>query len=108
MITKPPAGFPRSCWNIYDAKPKKQYDTLEEAQELAKDRDGYEAYYCAYCKHFHIGRGTAKINRSMHRHPELEIELGVRVCAHLNMNDSVQSIANRCRSAKDKVFRKRR
>lgn len=105
-ITKPPSGTPRSCWNIYDAKPKKQYETLQEAAEVAEDKPTYEAYYCAHCKKYHIGRGTAKVNRSLQRFPELEIELGIRATAHLNMKDTVQAINNRCRTARDMAYRR--
>lgn len=106
MIIKPPSGYPRSCWNIYDGKPKKQYETLEEAQEIAKTREGYEAYFCSYCKHYHIGRTTTKVNHSMQRFPELELELGVRATAHLHMGDTITAINARCKSARNMVWRR--
>lgn len=106
MITKPPPGIPRSCWNIYDGKHKKKYDTLEEAKELANDKLGYQAYLCRFCDYFHIGRITKESTiQHFNRRPELEIELGTRVIAHLRMGDNIDNLKKRYRSALDVAFR---
>lgn len=53
-------------------KPKKSYDTLEEAEEVARKRNlklekgelPYSAYKCAYCGKYHIGhRASSKKHR---------------------------------------------
>lgn len=106
MITKPPPGVPRSCWNIYDAKRKKQYNTLADAAEVAKQKHNYQGYHCRYCDKYHIGRLVKQSAAQYYnRRPELEIELGTRVVSHLRMGDTLETIKKRFRSAMDISYR---
>lgn len=91
---RPPTGWPRQCWNIFDSKPKRRYQTLADAVAV---RDAKQStYYCDHCSFFHNGHTTTKSRKKViDRFEYIELELGIRAASHLLSNDAPSAIAKR-------------
>ncbi len=73
-------------------KPKKAYDTLEEAILAAKKQNSSDkqikkvvAYKCTYCCQYHIGRGKKDLTDKEKAKYRKELGIGIKVLGKINL-----------------------